>query len=523
MRLYTNREDFYNDLCEVIRLFVSMSFIELCGNPGAFADETAPDNMLKQDALRVMVWRNGAVYSAAADFVHNSRVYSYTYRNSFSDIQYYSESDGDTSYSVDEEFDDTLREKRYFKRCAKIAAFRAMREAYPVTPLPWGSLTGIRPTRLLRDLEDNYGEESARSMMRNEFDVSDEKLDLASRIVNIQRPVIASAKPEDVDIYIGIPYCRSRCLYCSFASEIRTRRTDMAPYLSALKKDISLGAALVRDAGLNVRACYVGGGTPTVLTEDELEDLLSHAVNEYGFSSGMEFTVEAGRPDTITREKLEVMKKLGVNRICVNPQTMNDATLALMGRYHTADNIRDAFKMVREVGFESVNMDLIAGLPGETAEDMERTVAAISALDPDALTVHTLAIKRSSRLHEKLGSYDLPPVSEVEKMTAIGAKAAESMGMAPYYMYRQKYMAGNMENVGYCKEGKLCLYNIDMMEDCLSIIANGAGAMTKRVFPNGHRIERVPNPKDIATYIEKLAKTDEERRRLFLSDEASDQ
>ncbi|MBQ5487622.1 MAG: coproporphyrinogen dehydrogenase HemZ [Clostridia bacterium] len=516
MRLYTNREDFYNDLCEVIRLFVSMSYIELCGNPGAFADETRLDNYQKSDALRVMVWRNGAVYTASADFVHNSQVHSYTYRNSFSDIQLYTESENeDTAYLPNDGDDDYLREKRYQKRVAKIAAFRAMRMAYPVTPLPWGSLTGIRPTRLLRDLQDSYGEVTAANMMVNEFDVTDEKLALASRIVSVQRPVLASAKPNEADIYIGIPYCRSRCLYCSFASEIRTRHTDMAPYLDALKKDIALGARLVRDAGLTVRACYVGGGTPTVLTETELLDVLGYAKEQYAFAPGIEFTVEAGRPDTITEEKLLVLKELGVDRISINPQTMNDATLAAVGRYHTADNIRDAFRLARQLGFDNINMDLIAGLPGETAADMERTVAAIEELGPDSLTVHTLAIKRSSRLHEKLGNYELPPVPEVEKMIAAGSASAERMGMAPYYMYRQKYMSGNMENVGYAKPGKLCLYNIDMMEDSLSIIANGAGAMTKRVFPDGRRIDRVPNPKDIKTYIEKLAKTDEEKRRLF--------
>ena len=295
MRLYTNREDFYNDLCEVIRLFVSAPSIELCGNPGAFADETSPSNFQKTDALRVMVWRNVAVYTASADFVHNSQVYSYTYRNSFSDIQLYQETEGDyISPSFEEDEDDPLREKRYAKRCAKIAAFRAMRQAYPVAPLPWGSLTGIRPTRLLRDLIDSYGENTARSMMSREFDVAPEKLELASRIVSFQRPVLASAKSGDIDVYIGIPFCRSRCLYCSFASEVRTRRTDMAPYLNALAKDISLGARLVRDAGLTVRSVYVGGGTPTVLTEPELEELLSHAKAEYGFADGIEFTSKRG-------------------------------------------------------------------------------------------------------------------------------------------------------------------------------------------------------------------------------------
>ncbi len=519
MRLYTNREDFYNDLCEVIRLFVPASMIELCDAPGAFAGEIDPMSTGNADALRVMVWREGSVHCAAADLVQGGKTHSYTYKNSFSDVQYYSYSEqdplGGSFPIVGFGEDEYLRDKRYQKRCAKIAAFRTMRMAYPMTPLPWGSLTGIRPTRLLRDLEDNYGKNGALNLMANEFDVSAEKLALAERIVGVQRPILTPADSKDIDVYIGIPFCRTRCLYCSFASELRTRRTDMAGYLAALKKDIKYGADLIRERGLSLRACYIGGGTPTILTEDELKDLLGYAAETYGFPEGMEFTVEAGRPDTITDDKLLIMKNAGVTRISVNPQTMNDRTLIAVGRDHTSRDIELCFNKAREIGFDSINMDLIAGLPGETAEDMQRTVEAVAKLGPDCLTVHTLAIKRSSRLHEQLPRYQLPPVSEVEKMIAIGAKAAEDMGMVPYYMYRQKYMAGNMENVGYSRPDKICLYNIDMMEDSLSILSNGAGAMTKRVFPDGHRIERVPNPKDIATYIAKTDRINEERIRLF--------
>ena len=521
MRLYTNREDFYNDLCEVIRLFVPAVMVELCPALGAFAVETDPMNIQSADALRVMIWRDGAYHCATADLVQGGKTHSYTYKNTFSDIQYFTESEQDpaVAYSMMEEQDsEYLREKRYQKRCAKIAAFRTMRMAYPMAPLPWGSLTGIRPTRLLRDLADSYGRPAALNMMRREFDVSEEKLELADRIVEVQRPILASAGQHDVDIYIGIPFCRTRCLYCSFASELRTRRTDMASYLAALKKDISKAAALVHSAGLSVRSCYVGGGTPTVLTEDELADLLYHAGSAYGFPRGMEFTVEAGRPDTITEGKLRLIKECGATRISINPQTMNDRTLAAVGRDHTAQDIRDCYAMAQDIGFDSINMDLIAGLPGENSADMRETCESIMELAPDCLTVHTLAIKRSSRLHEQLPRYQLPPVAEVEKMIAIGAKAAEDMGMVPYYMYRQKYMAGNMENVGYSLPDKICLYNIDMMEDRLSIIANGAGAMTKRVFPDGHRIERVPNPKDIATYIAKIDRVDEDRVKLFFAE-----
>lgn len=502
MKLYTNREEFYNDVCEVIRLFAAVPSVELTVEGGFSSGETKLSALLQKGAM------GDRVYSARAEFFDGERTFAYEYTLCADDT----DSEKPMLLSERGAF---LENKRLEKRCLKIAVFRALKEAFPDAPLPWGSLTGIRPTSLLRDLSERYGEGAALTMLRDEFEVSADKIELASRIVSAQRPVIESIKPSDIDVYIGIPFCRTRCLYCSFASELRTKKTDMAGYLDALKKDISLGAALARSHGLNVRAAYLGGGTPTVLTEDELDSLLYHAANEYGFARGMELTVEAGRPDTITEAKLRVLKRNGATRISINPQTMNDKTLALVGRDHTSADIRACYHMAREIGFDSINMDLIAGLPGETASDMEKTCEKALELAPDCLTVHTLAIKRSSRLHEKLEHYELPPVSEVERMTAVGAECASQLGMLPYYMYRQKYMAGNMENVGYSLPDKVCLYNIDMMEDRLSIIAHGAGAMNKRVFSGEKRIERVPNPKDIATYIEKVERTHGEREKLW--------
>lgn len=496
MKLHTNREEFYNDICEVIRLFTPVPEVELINKHGFISGEAKLNALLS----------SGGGYSASAEYFDGASVFSYAY--TLPDI-------GAESEAELTERGAALEKKRLEKRCIKIAAFRALKKAFPEAPLPWGSLTGIRPTSLLRDLTERYGEEAALNLMREEFEVSEDKLSLASRIVAVQRPVIASIQKNDVDVYVGIPFCRTRCLYCSFASELRTKKTDMRAYLNALKKDILLGAALAREHGLKVRAAYLGGGTPTVLTEAELDELLDHAASVYGFSTETELTVEAGRPDTITEEKLRVLKKNGVNRISINPQTMNDRTLALVGRDHKAADIRACYHLAREIGFDSINMDLIAGLPMETEADMERTLNEVWNLAPDCLTVHTLAIKRSSRLHEKLNDYMLPPVSSVERMTALGEKCALELGMLPYYMYRQKYMAGNMENVGYSLPDKVCLYNIDMMEDRSSILAHGAGAMNKRVFDGEKRIERVPNPKDIATYIEKVERTHAERKRLF--------
>ena len=263
---------------------------------------------------------------------------------------------------------------------------------------------------------------------------------------------------------------------------------------------------------------YVGGGTPTVLTSEQLEGLLTHALDCYG-GCGTELTVEAGRPDTVDGQKLKTLLKMGVQRISLNPQTMQAETLSRIGRAHTPEEIVKAFQMARDVGFDNINMDVIAGLPGETPDDMQRTLEAISALRPDNLTVHTLAIKRSSRLKLQLNDYPLPAPADAERMVELGAQCAKTMKMHPYYMYRQKYMRGNLENVGYAAPGKDCIYNIDMMEEAASIFAHGAGAMTKRVFQGRDlRVERIPAPKDIASYIGKLPALDMQKRALFLQD-----
>ncbi len=501
MKLITDRPDFYNDICDVIRLFLPRASIalidgstgETVDRSGVFGDERLI--MSEDGELTASCVSDGERFIAnavyAADGSEHRCTYSSPYRGG-----------------------SELIEKRYAKRAVKVAVFRAMHKAFAERTVPWGSLTGIRPTRLLRELIDTEGRSEALRLMTEEFDVTPEKLELADRIVSAQRPIIDSASTKDFDVYVGIPFCRTRCLYCSFASQLRTKKTDMSAYLNALMTDISMGAALAADAGLNSRAFYIGGGTPTILTADELDRLLSHICRCYD-TNGKEFTVEAGRPDTITKEKLLVLKRCGVDRVSVNPQTMCDKTLRLVGRDHTAQDLVDCYEMVKGMGFASVNCDVIAGLPNETEDDMRLTLEAIKALEPECLTVHTLAVKRSSRLHEHLDEYDMPDGDTVERMVALGADAASSMGMIPYYMYRQKYMTGNFENVGYAKPESICIYNIDMMEDGLSIIAHGAGAMTKRVFFEAGRIDRVANPKDIDTYIAKIEATNAQRRELF--------
>ena len=406
--------------------------------------------------------------------------------------------------------------KRYLKRYLKISVFRALKRLKPDIQTPWGSLTGIRPTRLLRELENLHGKERARDFMLCEFDVTPEKYALSHEINRIQSPFIADAQKRDADIYIGIPYCKTRCLYCSFLSGIRTGATDMDAYIRSLKRDISHGAMLLRNAGYRIKSLYVGGGTPTVLTPGELYDALSHCIEAYGLSGDTnEITVEAGRPDTIDAEKLRAMRSLGVSRISINPQTMNQNTLDAIGRSHSVSEIYDCFSLARDMGFV-INMDVILCLPGETVHDVQNTLERVLALLPQNLTVHTLALKRSSRLKQALESYPLPDAGEALAMTDMSSRMLKSAGFRPYYMYRQKYMRGNLENVGYALPGFECAYNIDMMEETVSIMAHGAGAMTKRVYPGRDaRVERLPNPKDPDVYANKLDRLFLDKEKLF--------
>ena len=408
---------------------------------------------------------------------------------------------------------DALDVKRQQKRALKLCVYQIMQELYPVAT-PWGSLTGIRPTKLFREITGRQGEAEAKRAFRELFTVSPEKQALVEEITAVQRSYIESVTPKSASVYLHIPFCRSRCLYCSFGAEVAKREGVLNEYADHLILDIQKGAGLLRDAGFQVRTFYFGGGTPTVLPALELDKILLALDAAYGVD-GHEFTVEAGRPDTITREKLRVLKDHGVSRISINPQTMNERTLRVIGRFHTADDIAACFEMARQEGFDCINMDLIAGLPGENVDDFVRTLEAVRAFDPENLTVHTLAIKHSSRLKARLEEYPLPEGAAVEEMVRLGAEAAREMGMRPYYMYRQKYMQGNLENVGYAKPGTECVYNIDMMEETVSILSHGAGAMTKRVYGVGERVERLPSPKDVPTWYQKQDKLFETKKRLF--------
>ncbi|HWR22146.1 MAG TPA: coproporphyrinogen dehydrogenase HemZ [Feifaniaceae bacterium] len=484
--LHTNREEYWNDLCEILRAYLGMVEIEAVP---AWEDA-------KGYALSVILSKEGA-YQAVAQGQKDG--VSFT-----------------ASIPVKANSNDPpLLIKRQEKRAMKIALFRALRELEPDVPLPWGSLTGIRPTKLLRELTEDFGEQEALRIFSEEFDVMPQKAALAAKTTEVQRPILKSVRPDSVSLYIGVPYCRTRCMYCSFPSVVSGDRGVPDAYFDALLQEISLSAAIIKDAGFHVRSTYVGGGTPTVLSADQLTRLLEHTGNCYG-GFGMELTVEAGRPDSLNEEKLRALHAAGAGRISLNPQTMQPETLKRIGREHTPEELIAIYRLAREIGFQSINMDVIAGLPGEGASEFLDTLQQIEALGPDNLTVHTLAIKRSSRLKERIEAYPLPGAAEAERMVEFGMEYAQSMGMRPYYMYRQKYMRGNLENVGYAVPGRECVYNVDMMEEAVSVMAHGAGSMTKRVFAGRDlRVERLPAPKDIVTYLNKLSAFMENKKALF--------
>ncbi len=386
---------------------------------------------------------------------------------------------------------------------------------YTGKQLPWGTLTGIRPTKIpMTMLEEGVLDEQILSYMRETYFAGEEKSALALEIAKREKALLDTLHYEDgYSLYIGIPFCPTTCLYCSFTSyPVCSWKKRVGEYLDMLDKEIDFVAQKFQ--GKILDTIYIGGGTPTTLEADELERLLEKISSTLDLSRLQEFTVEAGRADSITADKLKVLKKYGVGRISVNPQTMKQETLDLIGRKHTVGQVKEAFGMAREAGFTNINMDLILGLPGEMAQDVENTIKEIMELGPDSLTVHSLAIKRASKLSQWILDNGISTLNNTDETMQIAADGARRMGMAPYYLYRQKNMSGNFENVGYAKEGCFGIYNILIMEEKQSIVALGAGSISKRVYPDG-RIERCENVKDVASFIERIDEMIERKRKLF--------
>ncbi len=382
--------------------------------------------------------------------------------------------------------------------------------------LPWGSLTGIRPTKIaMTKLRGGMDEAEIFRYMKSNYFASDDKINLCIEIAKRERELLAALDYRNgYSLYVGIPFCPTTCLYCSFTSyPIGKWQGKTQLYLDALYRELDYVAEKKR--GCTLDTVYFGGGTPTALSAEDLDQLLGKVKRTFDFSAVKEFTVEAGRPDSITREKLEVLKKHGVTRISINPQTMKQATLDLIGRRHTVKEVKETFALAREAGFTNINMDLIVGLPGEGPEDVQATMEAVKALAPDSVTVHSLAVKRAARLNTMKEVYKDLKITNTQEMIDLTARYARGMGLEPYYLYRQKNMAGNFENVGYAAPGKACIYNILIMEEQQTIIGCGAGTTTKRVYPEENRIERVENVKNVEQYIERIDEMIGRKERLL--------
>ena len=401
--------------------------------------------------------------------------------------------------------------------------------------LAWGILTGVRPTKLMMSLlEEGMAEEDVKNWMQKNYRISDAKADLGVRVAKKEKSLLDQLDYENgYSLYIGIPFCPSICSYCSFSSyPIGIWRKRVDEYVDAVCKELSYIGAAAKQNGKKLNTVYIGGGTPTTLEAEQMDRLLSHLEANFSFDDLKEITVEAGRPDSITREKLEVLKKHKIGRISINPQTMQQKTLHEIGRWHTVEDIKEVYALARELGFDNINMDLIAGLPGETAEDMQDTLEQIKVLAPDSLTVHALAMKRASRLtkeqKEQGAAEDNPAeiAATLSKMIDLAADSAKEMELEPYYLYRQKNIAGNFENVGYAKVDKAGIYNILIMEEKQSIVAVGAGASTKIVLPedkafidpktgNMRYMIRTENVKDVAEYISRIDEMIERKGELL--------
>ena len=396
--------------------------------------------------------------------------------------------------------------------------------------LPWGMLSGIRPTKIpMKMIEEGRRREDILSYLRDYYFVSEEKAQLALGIAEKEHRILAAGGlgREGYSLYIHVPFCPSICLYCTFSSSpIGLWKDRASEYVDAVigemkeRHDAIVSGREADSSGAEGElppgpdAVYIGGGTPTALSPELLDRLLSAVQEIWDLTRCREFTVEAGRPDSFSPEKLAVLKRHGVTRLSVNPQTMNQKTLDYIGRQHTVEQTLDAFRMAREAGFSNINMDMILGLPGETEREVRHTLEEITRLGPDSLTVHSLAIKRASRLMKKIredreldpeadrGTFEGLTFENNGELMRLAEDAAEALGMEPYYMYRQKNMRGNLENTGFSRPGSECLYNILIMEEIQSIYAFGAGASTKYVHPGG-RIERSVSPKDVKTYLER--------------------
>ncbi len=398
-------------------------------------------------------------------------------------------------------------------RIIKLTVYQAIQQIRPLN-MPWGILTGVRPTKKINEmLEEGFSEESIKNILEEKYLATNEKIDLAIDIAKIEKNILKNNNKNKISLYLGIPFCPTRCVYCSFPSfnlSQYTKKVDL--YLDCLEKEILAMKDYVNS--FDIESIYIGGGTPTSLNENQFYRFLK-MIDDNFKKPLIEYTIEAGRADTITRDKLKTMKDFKATRISINPQTMNDKTLKLIGRNHLEKEFLEAFYMAREEGHNNINTDIILGLTDETSKEVLYTMDKIYTLSPESLTVHTLALKRASRLNENIDTFNPSSFYEMEKMINITKDYAKKMNMYPYYMYRQKNMIGNFENVGYCKDGLECFYNIQIMEEKQTIISFGAGATSKFYFEDTNLIKRAFNVKSVDDYINRIDEMIQRKREII--------
>ena len=381
---------------------------------------------------------------------------------------------------------------------------------------PWGIVTGIRPAKLMTRLAEDSSFLEAEKYFRETLLVSDEKIKLCSQCAKSEEEIIGMSTADSFDLYISIPFCPSRCSYCSFVSHSVEQAKILIPqYIDLLSKEIEQTAEIAKKLSLKLRTVYIGGGTPTSINEEQLEKIVSAVKKNFDLSDIWEYTVEAGRPDTVTLEKLDVLKKGGVTRISINPQTMNNEILTKIGRRHTAEQTVKAFKLAREVGFDNINMDLIAGLPNEDAESFKNTIKKILELNPESVTVHSLAMKRASNLTKANMQFVAEQGGIAAEMQGYGYEKLLNNGYLPYYMYKQSKTVGNLENVGYSKKGFECLYNVFIMDETHTVLGCGASAVTKLKSPYKNKIERIFNYKYPYEYINDFETIIQRKKGIF--------
>lgn len=465
------------------------------------------------DNEKVILTKEGTRLALKADFVMDRDVETMVETGGYVVFTLTDEDGYEASKTVMVDFMD----KKLARNPLKAGLYRLLSD-YTGKTLPWGSMTGVRPTKVATEmLERGVPEERIHKVYRDTYLTIDQKADICIEVAKKEQELFQGFEyEEEYCLYIGIPFCPTRCLYCSFTSyPIGAYQDKVDDYLDALCMEMQFVAQAKAYRNKRLVAVYVGGGTPSALSAAQLERLVTAIRENFDMQYVKEFCVECGRPDSIIMDKLVVLKKLGVERISINPQTMSDETLKLIGRAHSVEQTKEAFLLARKAGFDNINMDMIVGLPGEDIEDVKHTLSEIKALSPDSLTVHSLAIKRAANLNIEMEKYRSLIKGSTNEMLLAVDECARELELYPYYLYRQKNIPGKLENIGYAAKGKECFYNILIMEEKMDILALGAGGSSKFVFYKENRIERVENVKNVDEYISRIDEMIERKKKMF--------